>query len=256
MRTRMAMFCALILFSSVAFLRAEDFEAKTFTGANGKSLPYRIMKPLNLDPAKKYPLVLFFHGVGENGADNNAQLKNGVMAFASKANREKFPCFVACPQCPQGVKWVDTDWGLPKHTQPKEPTWPLVTAMELLASLEKELPIDTTRIYISGVSLGGFGTWDAITRWPEKFSAAVPVCGGADETKAPMVAKLPIWTFHGDKDGVVKTIRSRNMVKAIQDAGGSPKYTEFPGVGHDSWNKAYIEPGLMEWLFAQKGATK
>ena len=254
MRTRVWLpLLVLSLLSTLALARSEDvFEAKTFTGAAGKPLPYRLMKPLTVEANKKYPLVIFLHGVGENGSDNRSQLKNGVMEFAKPAIREKFQFFMACPQCPQGVKWVDTNWGLPKHTQHKEPTWPLLTMMELKESLEKELPGDTSRVYICGVSLGGFGTWDAITRWPEKFSAAVPVCGGADEAKAPMVVKLPIWTFHGDKDGVVLTIRSRNMVKAIKDAGGDAKYTEYPGVGHDSWNKAFIEPGLMDWIFAQK----
>jgi predicted peptidase len=103
-----------------------------------------------------------------------------------------------------------------------------------------------------GVSMGGFGAWDVVTRHPDKFAAAAPICGGADENKAPLIARLPVWTFHGDKDGVVKTKRSRNMIEALKKAGSTAKYTEYPGVGHDSWNKAFAEPELLPWLFAQK----
>ena len=214
------------LLVSMAIRAGEDFEARTFKGADGKTLPYRIMFPLNYDAKQKYPLVDFFHGVGENGTDNSSQLKNGVKAFALKENREKYPCILVAPQCPGGVKWVDTDWGLPKHTQAATPTSPLATPMELIAAMSKEHGVDTNRIYISGVSLGGFGCWDAITRHPEVFVAAVPVCGGADEAKAPLVAKLPIWAFHGAKDEAVAVERSRKIIAAIKKAGGQAKYTE------------------------------
>jgi predicted peptidase len=122
----------------------------------------------------------------------------------------------------------------------------------LIDSLEKTLPIDKSRIYVTGLSMGGYGTWDLISRRPERFAAAVPVCGGGDEGQAANAAKVPVWAFHGGKDGVVIPERSRNMVEALKTAGATPKYTEYPEVGHDSWNKAYADPEMMKWLFSQK----
>lgn len=242
----------LLVFACAGRCAEDPFEAKMYKDAAGKTLPYRLLKPLDYDPKQKYPLVIFFHGVGESGHDNARQVGNGIRVFATEENRKKFPCFLAAPQCESGLMWVNTPWTLPEHVQPEKPSEPMRLAMEMCESLEKEFSIDTKRLYITGLSFGGFGAWDAITRYPDVFAAAIPVCGGADEHKAPLVAKLPIWAFHGDKDGVVKTIRSQHMIEAIKKAGGNPKYTEYPGVGHDSWNKAYAEPELLPWLFAQK----
>lgn len=255
MRNLVLVFACVITFAGFAIAaHAEDeWEARTYKDANGKTLPYRLLKPIDYDPKqdKKYPLVLFFHGVGESGHDNQAQLKNGVRAFAKEDIRKKFPCFVAAPQCEKGLMWVNTPWSLDSHIQPETPSEPMRRAMEMRESLLKEMPIDPNRQYMTGLSFGGFGVWDAITRYPDVFAAAIPVCGGADEHKASLVAKLPIWAFHGDKDGVVKTIRSRHIIEAIKKEGGNPKYTEYPGVGHDSWTRAFNEPELMPWLFQQ-----
>jgi predicted peptidase len=155
------------------------------------------------------------------------------------------------PQCPDGKRWVEVDWALDSHKQPEE-SISLTLTRELLASLQKEYRIDSKRFYVTGLSMGGYGTWDLITRTPDLFAAAAPICGGADETLAAKVTKLPIWVFHGDKDGVVKPLRSRNMVAAIEKAGGKPKYTEYPGVDHNSWTQTYANPEFMAWLFAQR----
>lgn len=247
--------CALVgLLIAASLLRANEadlFEKREFTGADGKVLKYRLLKPAAQAANEKLPLVLFMHGAGERGNDNGAQLKNGVLAFAKPEARTKYPCFIVAPQVPNGQMWVDTPWSLDKHTIPEKPTETMRLSMELLTALQKEFNIDAKRLYVSGVSMGGFGAWDAISRWPDVFAAAVPCCGGADEAKAPAIAKIPVWTFHGDKDGVVKTIRTRNMVAALKAAGGNPKYTEYPGVGHDSWNRAFVEPELLPWLFTQ-----
>src|SRR5207244_7702516 len=120
------------------------------------------------------------------------------------------------------------------------------------AALQKEFSIDPKRLYITGLSMGGYGTWDLISRHPELFAAAAPICGGGDEDQAEKIAKLPIWIFHGAKDQAVPVERSRNMVTALKKAGGEPKYTEYPDVGHDSWVRAYKDPELFAWLFAQK----
>ena len=121
--------------------------------------------------------------------------------------------------------------------------------MQMIAKMQKELPIDPKRLYVMGLSMGGYGTWDALQRYPEKFAAAVPICGGGDETAADRI-KAPVWAFHGDADGAVPVQRSRNMIEAIRKAGGKPKYTEYPGVGHNSWSAAFKDPELLKWLFS------
>jgi predicted peptidase len=227
-------------------------EKKVFTGSDGKELKYRLLKPDHYDPKKSYPLVVFLHGAGERGDDNTAQLIHGVGDFASEENRKKYPCFLVAPQCPKNQKWNDVDWGAATHTLPKEPSESGRLVLELIPAIQKEYSIDAKRLYITGLSMGGYGTWDLIARKPDLFAAAVPICGGADEATAPTIAKLPIWVFHGAKDPAVKVERSRRMVEALKKAGGEPKYTEYADVAHDSWVKAYKDPEMMKWLFAQK----
>lgn len=230
---------------------AEDFEAAVFQGDH-QTLPYRLLKPLDYDSQKKYPLVVFLHGAGERGTDNKAQLKHWVRIFATEENRQKYPCFVLAPQCPAGQQWVNVPWAADRHQQPEKPSEPMAQTMQLIAQLQKDFSIDSRRLYVAGLSMGGFGTWDAISRYPDRFAAAIPICGGGDENKAASIAKLPIWVFHGGRDGVVKTLRSRNMVDALKKAGGSPKYTEYPKEGHGSWGPSAKEPQLLPWLFAQQ----
>jgi predicted peptidase len=236
---------------AAAAARGDDFEAAVFHDGD-QSLPYRLLKPVHYDAAKKYPLVFFMHGAGERGSDNQAQLTHMVGIFATAENREKFPCFVLAPQCPAEQKWADVNWSALSELQPAKPSRPMALAIKLIGELEKKYSIDPARRYVMGLSMGGFGTWDAIVRYPKMFAAAVPVCGGGDETRAAAIAKLPIWVFHGGSDGTVNPVRSRNMVAALRKAGGTPKYTEYPGVGHDSWTQASKEPKLLPWLFAQK----
>ena len=244
---------ALLLFIAGPAWEADPLplEPVTFTGADGKTVPYRLLKPANIDPAKKYPLVVFLHGAGERGTDNQRQMTHGVAAFASKDALEKYPCFLIAPQCPNNVKWVNVDWGADSHTIPKEMTEPSRLTVELVEKMLKDQPIDPKRVYITGLSMGGYGTWDLLARRPDLFAAAAPICGGADEATAEKIKHLPIWCFHGDKDTVVKTARSRNIIAAIEKAGGKPKYTEYPGVSHNSWGPAYADPELLKWLFGQ-----
>jgi predicted peptidase len=237
---------------SVTGLRAQaELEKRTYTDTTGKVLRYRLLRPDNYDAKKSYPLVLLLHGAGERGNDNEKQLKWGVPQFTSAANRQKYPCFLVVPQCPDNMRWVEVDWGAAAHQQPAAPSEPMRLTLELMDALPKEFSIDPKRIYVTGLSMGGFGTWDICARRPELFAAAVPICGGADEATAAKIAKVPQWIFHGDKDGVVKPSRSRNMVEALKKAGGTPKYSELPNVGHDAWNPAYGNAELYAWLFAQ-----
>jgi predicted peptidase len=246
----------LLTVSFTASLDAADhrdrFEARMFKDAAGKTLPYRLLKPKEIKPGEKYPLVLFFHGAGERGTDNKVQLVHGMNEFASDEIMAKYPAFVVAPQCPEGEQWVDTPWTADSHTMKEKPTEALRLSLELVDSLVKNLPIDTNRLYITGLSMGGFGVWDAIQRHPDRFAAAVPICSGGDPAFAEKIKHVPMWAFHGDADTTVKPKRSREMIDALKKAGGNPKYTEYEKVGHDSWTKTYADPKVYEWLFAQR----
>jgi len=253
---------ALLLVMSATTLAADNrdrFEARTFEGGD-LQLPYRLLMPKDYDPKQKYPLVVFLHGAGERGADNKMQLVHGMNDFASDEVMAKYPAFVVAPQCPSDQRWVEVDWTLDKHTQPKEPGAALAATLKLVDALQRELSIDGRRIYVTGLSMGGYGVWDALARRPELFAAAAPICGGADLATAGKIKAIPIWAFHGERDTVVKPHRSQGMIAALKAAGAAqpaagntaPKYTEYPGVGHDSWTPTYRDPAFYEWLFAQR----
>lgn len=232
--------------------KADQFEALEYKDADGNVLRYRLLKPAGADaPQKKRPLLLFLHGAGERGSDNKAQLKHGKEMMLTAAG--DYGAFVLAPQCPKGKKWAEVDWSKRTHKMPKEPSQSMRLVMELIDKMQKEFRIDPDRLYVMGLSMGGYGTWDALQRWPDAFAAGVPICGGGDETAADRI-KAPVWAFHGDKDKAVPVSRSRNMIQAIKKAGGKPKYTEYPGVGHFAWVPAFKDPEMLKWLFSQKGA--
>ena len=235
---------------------ADRFEARVFTNAQGGTLPYRLLRPDGYDPARAYPLVLFLHGAGERGSNNLAQLKHGLRRFASADLQARHPTFVMAPQVPLNQKWSNTDWSAPQSRLPDQPSDSLQRALDAVAALQREFHLDADRIYLTGISMGGYGTWDAICRYPGAFAAAVPVCGGGDETLADRIKDLPIWCFHGDQDNAVPVGRSRRMIEAIRKAGGTPRYTEYPGVGHNAWDPAYDDPALYDWLFAQRRGAR
>jgi predicted peptidase len=229
-----------------------DYEARVFHGGEGKSLPYRLLKPRNYDPHKTYPLVLFLHGAGERGDDNQAQMRHVVSIFQAQENREKFPCFVVVPQCPSNEGWSE---GWPRRSADEaseKSVTPIGMTMQVLEELRKEFNIDARRQYVMGLSMGGFGAWYLIARHPEMFAAAVPMCGGGVPDSAPSIAKIPIWAFHGAKDDVVPVRTSREMVDALKKAGGDPRYTEYPDCAHDCWELAAKDPELLAWLFSQR----
>ena len=228
------------------------FEPFVYESPSGEKLPYRLMKPKDYDANKKYPLVIFMHGAGERGTDNLVQLVHGMNDFSKDENREKYPCFVLAPQCAVGKRWVEVEWTSDSHEQLEKPSDAMGLTLELLPKLQQEFSIDDKRLYVTGLSMGGYGAWEMIQRFPDKFAAAAPVCGGGDEHFAAKLTHIPIWAFHGDKDTVVKPSRSRKMIAAIKQAGGKPLYTEYPGVAHNSWVNAYSDPKLLEWMFAQK----
>jgi predicted peptidase len=224
---------------------------RVYRNGAGRSLPYRLFVPPDYDSRQAYPLILFLHGAGERGSDNEAQLTypEVLRLVTDEAN----PCFLVAPQCPRRRKWVEVPWNFRKpHRTPKRPSLAMQLTIELVAALEDDLSIDPQRRYVTGVSMGGFGTFDLLVRRPHDFAAAVPICGGADESRAERIAHVPTWLFHGEKDPTVPVVRSRSAVEALQAAGGDPQYTEYKGMDHNVWSRAYLDPQLREWLFGQR----
>jgi predicted peptidase len=234
----------------------DSYEAKTYVNAEGQKLPYRLLKPEKIEPGKRYPLVLFLHGLGERGTENVRQLLWGAGEFAKAANRREYPCFVVAPQCPPTGLWVRHELKnlqSPQFALSEKPSEPMALVLELLDKLvATDLPVDKNRIYVTGLSMGGFGTWDLIARRPNFFAAAIPICARADPVQAAKFKNLPIWAFHGDADPIVPVRHTKEMIEAIRKAGGAPKITIYPGVGHNSWTATYADPEVMAWLFAQK----
>jgi len=233
---------------SQAFSQSSLFSYEKYINVSGDTLNYRQLVS-DYDPITKYPLVIFLHGSGERGNDNEAQLKWGVLNFASDRNMKMHPSIIIAPQCPKNMSWgnfSEEDMSLRQS-----PTNPMKLLMELINEAIVKLPVDTNRIYITGLSMGAFGTYDAITRYPDMFAAAVPVCGGGDITKAHSIAQIPIWIFHGALDKTVNPVLSQKMVEALTKEGAHPGYTQYPETGHFSWIAAYSDNMMMEWLYSQ-----
>ncbi len=235
------------------------YQKKVFEFAAGKTLPYRILYPENYDKNKKYPLVLFLHGAGERGNDNEKQLTWGGKLFLKDENRKNFPAIVVFPQCPEESFWAVTQ--IETNTQPfkitfdyaAEPNWPLAAANELVKKIAGEEAVDKSRIYVTGLSMGGMGTFESVYRYPDLYAAAMPICGGGDVSRYDKrVSSTPFWVFHGDADMVVNVNLSRDMVAKLKSLKADVKYSEYPGVNHDSWNSAFAEPEYVSWMFAHK----
>lgn len=218
-----------------------DFSAGSYTNADGV-LPYRLFVPANYQSTNKYPLVMFLHGVGERGTDNMVQVTTtiGFLNFISQSNQAAHPCLLVAPQCPTNndAVWADAI----RRTQ----------LLGLLTNLETRFSIDLDRIYITGLSMGGVGSWDQITHGPTVYAAAVPMSGGGDLTLAPAIKDVPAWNFHAVNDSIADVNFSRFMVNAIRFAGGNPIYTEYATGDHPIWSIAYYTPGLVDWVMAQR----
>lgn len=215
---------------------------------NTDTLPYRLLKPESVKENKKYPLVIFLHGAGERGTNNFIQLRHIASLFLAPDNRSKYPCFVLAPQCPPKLWWANIIQG---KLQPA-PSKPMKLLLELLESMAEKYAIDVNRIYLTGLSMGGFGVWDALARHPDKFAAAAPICGGGDISIVSKMRHIPVWAFHGAKDNIVPVYHSRRMIEALEEANGHAKYTEYADVMHDSWTNAFKEPDFLPWLFSHR----
>ncbi len=212
------------------------FLNRVFRGPDGDA-KYVLFVPHDYQGNKAYPLILFLHGAGETGTDG---LKQSVVGLgpALKKREKTFPFLAVFPQS-QKRTW-------------KADSADAQRALAILAEVEKNFKVDGQRIYLTGLSMGGYGTWSLAAAHPGRWAAIAPICGGGDPKQAAQFKHIPCWCFHGDADKAVPVARSRDMVQALKDAGASPRYDEYPGVGHNSWDRAYGNEELYTWLLMHK----
>jgi len=248
-------------------------EVRTFVAADGHELPYRLYTPEFYDPAVRYPVLVYLHGRGQRGSDNppslyNSRLFRGPNSIVAPNAQADFPSFVVVPQCSdqpahqEWAHWVGNSADMPftglggdgSYEQHPDP-WPSAQAVrELIDALGTEVTIEPDRVLLTGESMGGFGTWEFTTRWPDVFATGVPMAGFSDRTKVDLILHIPFWVFHGDADTSNPVEGSRAMVEAINEAGGSALYTEYPDTGHgETFNRAWTEDnGLLLWIYSQR----
>ncbi len=224
---------------------------RAYTNEAGEVLLYRFAAPRSA-AGRKAPLVLFLHGAGERGNDNAKQLVHAVGPILDFFSRKGEPVCLLAPQCPEGRKWVEVDWSAASHVMPSQPSVSLRLALDLVEKTIRTENIDPARVYVAGLSMGGYGTWDAICRRPDLFAAAMPICGGGDPHQVWRFRTMPVFAVHGDADSTVPTARSRAMVAALWAVDGRVHYTEYPGCGHNSWTPAFSDDTLLARFFSQK----
>ena len=235
-------------------------QLKTFTGKNQVTLSYYWNEPSAYTKDKQYPIVLYWHGVG-----GETEL-SGYRYLRDRLRENAEECFLLAPLAvrEQGQWWVDYEKVLATDHEhdaiyrlenaPITPSF--LAACELLSDVRRQYPIDPARVYVMGVSMGGYALWEMMCRFPKSVSAAVPICGGCDPSKAPRIADIPVWTFHGDRDEAVAVNATRAMVEALGQAGSKVvRYTEYPGLDHGIWFKVFDEVDMWHWLFDQRRET-
>lgn len=259
MNKSLTILALLFLSTSLSWAQNAEFEAREHNYKEGKLL-YRVSYPDNYDASKSYPLLLFLHGAGERGDDNKKQLVHGSKLFLNQENREKFPAIVVFPQCPTEDYWANVDRTTDENGKrqftffktSKKPTNAMSGLLSLVDSLTNLSQVNQNRVYVMGLSMGGMGTFELVSRRPKTFAAAAPICGGDNPKVAGKYAKkLPFWIFHGLKDDVVPPHFSEDMANAIEAKGGKVKLTLYPNANHNSWDPAFAEPELLPWLFSQ-----
>ncbi len=230
----------------------DDFTQETYVAADGFKLPYRLYIPKNYDCGALYPLMIFMHGAGERGTGNTAQVTVALPKVFEDPNSPVYNSIVIAPQCPPDKQWVYTPWAKGNYsTDEVVESRELQAVVEIINSTMDEFNVDRDRVYVTGLSMGGFATWDLIARHGELFAAAMPVCGGGDPSKAAKLANLPIRTFHGLLDEQVPTEGTREMYAAIRAQGkGRIRYTEYEDKGHAIWDDVYSNASNINWLFS------
>jgi len=227
-------------------------EAREWKAPDGTVVKYRWSAPENPEKGKTYPLVLFLHGAGERGGDNAAQLKHGVTPLLEGAKKLGEPCFLIAPQCPADRWWAPISMQTMRLNAADQPNPLLEAVLALVDDTLKTQPVDAKRFYVTGLSMGGYATWDLLGRVPKRIAAAIPICGGGDPAQVAKFKDIPVWAFHGETDPTVPVKSTKDMIAALEQAGGKPKATYYPGVGHNSWTRAYDDPETIRWLFGQR----
>ncbi len=243
------------MISTLSVHGQDSFEKALFKRGSDE-LKYRIMMPESFDKNKKYPVVLFLHGAGERGEDNEKQLVHGAKLF--EQNRQKHPSIVIFPQCPSNSSWsnvsveYDQEGGRIFNFNKQLPTnKPLELVAQLMDSVINLSHVDSKRCYVGGLSMGGMGTYELLSIRPKMFVAAIAICGGGNTNLVNRYAKyVSLWVFHGDKDNVVPARHSKEMVTAIEKLGYKPRFNLYPDVNHNSWDNAFAEPELLSWLYS------
>ena len=217
------------------------FTVKQFKATNGQTLRYSLFVPADKQAEEKLPVVLCLHGRGGN--------TTAADILARADSQAKHRAIVMAPGISNSERWVAT----PNRETPRSVMPELIEALD---SVLREHSGDVDRVYVTGQSMGGYGTWGLLASHPTKFAAAAPVCGAWADEDAPKMKNVPIWAFHGAEDPTVPVAGSQRMIEAIKKAGGEPRYTEYAGVGHNSWLRAYATAELWDWMFAQKRSAQ
>ena len=232
----------------------EKFRKEQYTAEDGYTMPYRLYIPDNYDCGEKYPLLLFLHGAGERGDDNNAQIGVGLPCIFSWEESPAHNAIIVAPQCPLEKQWVNVPWVNSSFDRTAvEESRELQAVQAILKEVMGFCNIDKDRLYVTGLSMGGYGSFDLLARHGSLFAAGATVCGGCDPTTdAKNLSRIPLWMFHGSEDKVVPPVGSRLMYAQIRNLGGeNVRYTEYSGMGHGIWNNAYSDREMVNWLFAQ-----
>jgi predicted peptidase len=216
---------------------ATGFLDRVYVGPDGARSKYVVFVPADYDGTKAYPVIVFLHGAGQTGTDGRAPAR-GALGEAIRKRAKTFPFIVIFPQSHEG------SWLASSRDGQRVPA--------ILDQVSKDFRVDPRRISLTGLSMGGEGTWSLAAAHPERWAAIVPLCGGGDPSVAAKFKDIPCWCFHGDADPVIEVEQSRRMIRALKRAGGLPLYHEYRRVGHNCWDLTYANPDLFEWLLLQK----
>lgn len=240
--------------------KADDYEKNIFTTTSGDTLNYLLLRPEAMKPGEEYPLIIFLHGAGQRGNDNQKQLEHGGPMWLNPVLRERYPAFVILPQCPATGYWAyqKRPDSFTPHLMPAQPelTDEMVAVKGLIETYASRKDVDEKRIYVMGLSMGGMATYDLAIRYPHLIAAAVPICGTVNPSRLKAAKDVKFRIYHGDCDNIVPVAGSRQAYKALKAAGADVTYTEFPGIQHESWYLAFADPGLFEWMFRQKSSFR
>ena len=256
-------FTSIFLLSLAIIVAAQDLSLfqKKWMVQGGDTLPYRLLLPENYDHTKKYPVIFFLHGAGERGNDNEKQLVHGAKVFLRDSIREKFPAIVIFPQCNTNSYWsnvlrvYDDKSRIFHFVKDEKPTRYMQLLNQLVKYVMETYPVNEKQVYAGGLSMGGMGTFELVYRNPGLFAAAFPICGGANMGTAKYMKNVSWWIFHGAKDDVVPPSHSEKMVESLKKAKAKVKFTLYPEANHNSWDPAFAEPKLFDWLFMQVKAS-